>query len=375
MSNGDGSREIKEKAKLYQRLQIWLHIAGLGISAVFLIAVQLLGISGAIKNIAFGITHYFYPALAAYFFIFSMLSYIVTLPLEFYSGFILEHRFSLSNQTFPRWLSEEFKKSMVSFIIMLFVVEALYAIGRNFPATWWIAASVFWLAFSVGLAKLFPIIIMPLFYKYLPLANDDLKRRVFELAGKFGLRIIDVSEVDFSKNTRKSNAAVVGWGKTRRVVLADNLVNEFTPDEVEVVVAHEMAHYKLGHIQKLVVINTISTIAFFYLLSLTLSATASFLGASGAFDMSIFPVILLLFGLYSFLLTPLMNAYSRKLERDADKEAIRITGNTAAFISLMKRLAEKNLADEAPHPLVEILFYNHPPISKRIRMGEEYGKK
>ncbi|HPM43341.1 MAG TPA: M48 family metallopeptidase, partial [Candidatus Omnitrophota bacterium] len=343
--------------------------------SLFLIVVQVTGISAAIKDVAFKVTASFYPALAVYFSIFSALSYIVTFPVHFYSGFLLEHRFALSNQTVKRWFVEEAKGYAISFVITLAVVEALYLICRNFEANWWIPVSVFWILFTVGFAKIFPVVIMPLFYKCVPLKNEELKNKIFELAGRFNIKISDVFEIDFSKNTRKSNAAVIGWGKTRRVVLTDNLINDFTPDEVEVVAAHEFAHYALGHIQKLVSVQILSTVIFFYGLSLIMPVMASILGASDQSDILILPAIWFLLSLYSFTVAPILNAYSRKLEEDADRSAIEATKKPLAFISLMKRLSEKNLSDDSPSPLVEYLFYNHPPISKRIRMGEEYAKK
>lgn len=360
------------RAKRYQRYRIGLHIAGLAVSAAFLAAYQFLGISSYVADASLARAGSFPLALAAYFSVFSITYAVLLLPLDFLGGYVLEHRFSVSNQSLRRWASETLKQAALSFVMALLLVEVLYAVAGNAAGLWWLAVALSWLFFSIGLATIFPVIIIPLFYRYMPLSDESLRGRILALAGKFRIRILDISMIDFSKNTRKSNAAVVGWGRTRRIILTDNLVAEFTADEVETVVAHEMAHYAHNHIRKLLVIQAAGTLVFFYALSRVLPFLAVASGAEGAFDMAAFPLIVLLYGAYEFLVTPLTNAYSRRLERDADRGALDATGNAPTFISLMKRLAEKNISDVDPDPVIEYLFYTHPPISKRISMAEQY---
>lgn len=368
---GTGGR--REEAKAYQRSRIILRLSGLCDAALILAILQFTGLSSRLGAAALGLCGgSFYPALCVYFLVFSAACTVFMLPLSFYGGFLLEHRFGLSNQSFSRWLSEEIKKTVLSFPFSLALVVAYYAIGRTAGAWWWVGAAGVAASFSVVFTMVFPFIVLPLFYRCVPLADGNLKGRVLALAGKFGIPVSGVFLIDFSKNTRKANAAVIGCGRTRRVILTDTLVNDFPPDEVEVVIAHEMAHYAYGHIWKLLTVHCLSTFVFFWCLGRLLPALALVCGAAGPFDPAILPAAALFLGLFEFAVAPARHAFSRALEREADLGSIEATGKREAFISLMRRLADKNLSDENPHTLIEILFYDHPPIGKRIRMAEQY---
>jgi STE24 endopeptidase len=365
--------ERAARAKAYQRQRLILRFAGLWDAALFLAVIQFTGFSAHLRSFSLAQTGSFYPGLAVYFLVFSLLYYLFLSPLGFFGGFLLEHRFGLSSQSFARWFAEDLKGEAVSLVITTALVLAFYAIGRHFPVMWWLIASFVWLVFTILFAMVFPIVVLPIFYRSMPLADEALRHRLMRLADRFGIKVVDVSMIDYSKNTRKSNAALVGWGATRRIILTDTLVKDFSDDEIEVVVAHEMAHYAYGHIQKLVLVHALTTAVFFYLLSRVLPRLAAACGATGAFDMAILPAVALIFGLYSFVIMPFANAFSRMLEREADCGAVKATGDRGAFISLMKKLSEKNLSDENPHPVVEYLFYDHPPIGKRIRMAGRFG--
>lgn len=370
-----GIDDTTAKAKNYQRYRIVITFTSLAFSSVFLAVFQLSGISKDLATWCNGVVGNFYGSLALYILIFNATFFLTGLALDFYGGFIVEHKFALSNQTAGRWLVDEVKKAVLSFTVSLFLIEAIYAAGKFSPVHGWIFASIIWLIFTVGFSMLFPVLVIPLFYKYIPLNNDDLRLRIMTLAKKIDIIIMEISMIDFSKNSRKANAAVVGWGGTRRVVLADNLINEFTPDEVEVVIAHEMAHYKLWHIWKLVFAHTTVTVIFFYILWQGLPTIALLLGVANAFDIALLPAVVFCFATFEFVSAPFLNAYSRYLESQADRLAIDATGKLSAFVSLMKRLSWKNLSDDKPHPVIEFLFYDHPPINKRIKMAERYATK
>jgi STE24 endopeptidase len=305
-----------------------------------------------------------------YLLILGALYYIITFPLNLYETFILERKFSLSNNTYRSWIIDELKRLIISGTIFIIMMEAFYLIARNFPGVWWLACAVFWIIASIIFVKIFPLMIIPLFYKYKELSNPVLKDRAMKLAKKFNIKVLGVFEINLSKDTKKSNAAIVGWGNTKRVILADNLINEFTDDEIEVVVAHEMAHHKLNHIWKLLSIGSLSTIIFFFILNCIVQYAAGLSDTYHPFDIAALPIYLLLYALFNIVVSPIQNSISRKLETDADGMALKITNLKSAFISLMEKLAKANLSDMKPNIVIEFLFYDHPPISKRIESAK-----
>lgn len=348
------------RAKDYCNHRYALVALNLVASLLFLAIFQFSGISSSLKDFALTVSANYYAALLIYLAIFGASFYIVMFPLDLYGGFILERKFSLSNQSLGAWLKDEAKKALLSSAVFLILIEALYGIVNNIPSGWWVAASLFWIAVSLLLARLFPVIILPLFFKYSPLSKEELRARALGLAEKFHIKVMDVFEIDFSKKTKKANAAVIGWGRSRRIIMADNLVNQFTTEEAVAVLAHEMAHHKLKHVWKLILLGAASTTLFFFILSRI---------HDGIADISLFPSIYLLFVIYGVIAMPIENAISRKLERDADRMALQMTGAREPFISLMERLAEKNLSDVSPNPVIEFLLFNHPSIAKRIALA------
>lgn len=362
---------MNNRAKVYWRYRHGAYFLSLAILCAFLSIMQFSHISSKLKCAVTAISANFYISLFLYLACIGVCYYLIMLPLNFFEGFIIEHKFDLSNQGLSNWLKDDIKKSLISSAIFFFIIEMFYVIARSLPDTWWAACALFWVGFSIVFTKLFPVLIIPVFYKYTVLAKPGLRSRILKLSDFFAIKVMDIFEIDFSKNTKKSNAALVGWGKTRRVILADNLVNQFSEDEVEVVVAHEMAHSKLHHIWKIIVLNALSTTLSFFLLSKILAPIANVSGAAGPFDVSILPFIFLWLVVYGFIMMPLGNFISRKMETNADKMAIEATGLKGPFVTLMEKLGEKNLSDPAPSPLVEFLFYDHPPISKRIALASK----
>jgi len=260
----------------------------------------------------------------------------------------------------------------LSFIVSALLVESLYLTARSFPSTWWFLASIGWFVFSVVLTKIFPVLIIPIFYQSRKIDDCPLRQSIKDMTNRANIKLDDVFEINLSKNTKKSNAALVGWGDTRRVLLADNLVREFTSDEILVVVGHELAHYKHRHIWKLVTASFILTVISFGILYISAPYTASILRAGNIYDIAIFPALSFIFLLINIVLQPFINGYSRMLEREADLYALKLTGLKDAFISLMDKFSIKNLSDTNPPRIIEIMLYDHPPISKRIEMARHF---
>lgn len=306
-----------------------------------------------------------------YFFIASFAYYLLNLPVNFYQSYVLEHKFNLSSQKLRGWFIDQAKSGIISYVIGLILLYSFYYILKSFPSWWWLVVSMSWIFFSLIFAKLAPIIIIPLFFKYKKYSNEGLRSRILGLAGKMQIKILDVFEIDFSRKTHKANAALTGWGKTRRVILADTLKDKYSYDEVEVILAHEFAHYKLGHIFKLIASNSIFITVFFYLASRIIPASLKAFGLFSLSELAALPVVLIYFVLFGIVMQPLQAYISRRLERNADLMALKVTGLKEAFISMMEKLSAQNLADRNPHPLIKLFFFDHPPIGERINMAKK----
>ncbi|MCX5703163.1 MAG: M48 family metallopeptidase [Candidatus Omnitrophica bacterium] len=301
-----------------------------------------------------------------------LLYYLLSLPLTLYHSFILEHKFHLSTQRLAAWAGDQAKSAMVSYVIFLILFEAFYYILKYNPKTWWFIVSLFWIFFSVVLAKVTPVIIIPLFFKYKKLSDETLRQRIINLAEKLKIKLLDVFEIDFSSKTLKANAAFTGWGRWRRVILADTLKDKYSYDEIEVILAHEFAHYKLKHLAKLILISSAATVISFYFIFRTSGYALSLFGLSSLSDIVALPVVLIYLVIFGIIMQPLENYISRRLERSADIMALEVTGLKGAFISMMEKLASQNLSDRNPHPLIKFFFFDHPPCDERIALAKSF---
>jgi len=362
----------QEKAKRYSSIKYTLAIIDTSYLLLLLFFFQGLGLSNILAQELSALLVKPYFVVPAYVLIGYIVYYILDFPLNFYESFILEHKFSLSKQKAKDWLNDQIKTGIISYIIFLVLISAFYYILARYTQIWWLVISLFWIFFSLILAKLTPIIIIPLFFKYKKLSDEELRKRIIDLAVKAKVKILDVFEIDFSKKTLKANAAFVGWGATRRVILADTLKGKYTHDEIEVILAHEFAHCKLKHLLKLILANSVVTVILFYLIFKTSGYTLKLLGLSSLSDVAALPLMLIYFVLFAIFTQPLENYISRRLERDADKMALSLTGLKDAFISMMDKLAGQNLSDRNPHPIIKFFFFSHPPVDERIALAKSY---
>ncbi len=360
------------QAKQYSTIKYSLSIIETLYILVLLAAFLYSGLSKGLADKIPRVTQNHYLVIAVYLLVISLGYYFLNLPFNFYHSYVLEHKFSLSNQKIKHWISDEAKSGIISFIIVFILLQAFYYVLRHYPGTWWLVISLFWVFFTLILARLTPTIIVPLFFKYKRLHDETLRSRIMNLADKMEVKVFDCFEIDFSKKTLKANAAFMGWGKTRRIVLADTLKDKYTYDEIEVILAHEFAHYKLKHLLKLILVNSLVTFLTFYLIFLTNSRILGMFGLGSLSDIAALPVVFLYFLLLGIISQPLNNFISRKFEKNADALALRITGLKDAFISMMEKLANQNLADRNPHPVIKFYFFDHPPIDERINMAKAF---
>ncbi len=295
---------------------------------------------------------------------------LITFPLTFLSGFVLEHRFNLSRQNLAGWIWRRVKSYFVGGILGMLLILGLYALMWSAGDFWWAWAAIGYLLITVVLGRLVPILILPLFYKTTPLDDEELSTRLERLADGTGLTIDGVYRLHLSKETRKANAALTGLGRSRRVLLGDTLLDEFTPEEIEVVFAHEVGHHVYRHLPKSVALSVLTTTAGLWLVDRLLGYVAPALGYDSFSDPAALPLVLLVLSAFGLILSPLQNALSRFYERQCDRYALERTGDRLAYRSAFIKLARLNKSDPDPNPVIVALFYDHPPIRERVAMAE-----
>lgn len=364
----------QEKAQQYARIQRRFLLADLGLGLLLLVLWLVLGWSTALRDWIQTWTENPWLAVAVYGAIFGGVFYLIDLPLSYYTGFILPHRFEQSNQTLRGWIVDQGKSLLISLLIGGAILEVIYFVLRTAPDVWWLWTGVFLLVFNILLANLAPILILPLFYQlnHLSEEHQDLEQRLLQLAHQAGTNVRGVFTFDLSQRTKSANAALTGLGNTRRILLGDTLISDFPPDEIETVLAHELGHHAHHDIPLGILFQTLTTFGGLYLASLVLQIGIRFLGFESAADLAALPLFGLAIGLYGLLTMPLGNAYSRWRELMADRFALDLTGKNTAYASALTRLANQNLAEINPEPWVEFLLYSHPALGKRIQMAEEY---
>ncbi len=365
---------LESKAKSYTKIKNNIKLFQLLFYPAILFFILYFRMNKNIEKFVSNITQPPYLKLLVYFTIFGMLLYLIGLPINFLSQFILEHKFQLSNQSLGDWLKKELKTGIISYIIGLPFIAAIYFFIRNSPYYWWLSSALLWIFISIFLGKFAPILILPLFYKVKPVLEPELNNKILNLAKKSKIGVKGVFQINFSKDTKKANAALVGIGKTRRIILCDTLLKNFKIDEVETVLAHELGHHKGSHIRRLLFLSSVLTLLNFYLANQFFIKTHYYFSIRGLEDIAGIPVLFFEISIFSLFAKSVLNFYSRRLETFADNFSLRLTDNPVAFKDTMKKLAEQNLQDLSPNRFVEFLLYDHPPISKRIALAERYRK-
>jgi len=305
-------------------------------------------------------------AVAIYVLFLALLAEALQLPLAFYQDVVLDRRYELSTQATSRWWMDRLKTLLVGLPLLVVAAVVVWTLVRWSPDHWWYVAAVCFAATLVLLAHIAPVWLLPLFYRCEPLQRPTLSQRLVALAERAGTQVLGVFEWQVSDRTRKANAALTGIGRTRRILLSDTLLAEHSDDEVEVIVAHELAHHVHHDIWRAIAFESALILVGFYLADRVLGMAVGHFGVTAKFDVAALPLLVLSGGAVSLAFLPLVNAVSRIHERRADRYALDLTGNTAAFTSAMKRLSAQNLAEERPSRWVEMFFYRHPPIADRL---------
>ena len=369
----------EDKATRYHRRKRQASVAAVVVSALLLGGLIPSGWSAAMRDAAVAAAARVAPgALQAptivlvYVVLLALINAAVGLPLDFYSGFALERRYGLSNETFGAWVRDQAKSFAIGLLLGGAAAELIYWLIRLSPDRWWLSAGALFTALIVVLTNLAPVLLLPLFYSVKPLARDALRARLLALADRAGARVLGAYEWGLSDKTKKANAALAGIGVTRRILVSDTMLAEYSDDEIEVVLAHEIAHHVHGDIWKGIAFESLLVFVGFRLASGVLRAAAVLAGLAGVDDVAGLPLLLLAAGAVSLVMVPVAHAMSRAFERSADRFALDLTRNPGAFISAMRRLGAQNLAEEHPSRVVQWLFYSHPPIRDRIAAAQSF---
>jgi STE24 endopeptidase len=368
------NQERQQQAKIYARIQRRLMLVDLGIGGIYVLSWLIFGWSIRLRDALLVYTNNEWLLVALYAMVFGGLLGLISLPIRYYESYILPHRFGLSNQTLRNWVSDQAKMALVGGGLGLFLIEIVYAVLRIAPESWWLWATAIMVLFNVLLANLAPLVLFPIFYKFQPLSEQhaDLGARLLRLAEQARTKVVGVYQFDMSRRTKAANAALIGLGNTRRIILGDTLLNEFSADEIETVLAHELAHHVHKDIPLGIAVESAILLMGFYLSSRILDWGVAFYGLSGPGDIAGLPLLAIAFGVFGLVTMPLSNAYSRWRERLADEYALRVTQNGPAFASAFSRLANQNLADADPPAWEEFLLYSHPALRKRIALAQSY---
>ena len=359
-----------QDAKAYNRIKLALGITSSLLSFALLVTLVTTPAGRSIAAWCTSVSPNPYGALLLFACAVGVLQSTLTLPLSWYSGYIVEHRFALSNQSPPQWALERLKGLALGAPLAAGVFCILYYSLGTFGHLWWLPVGTAMTLISVVLVRIAPVLIMPLFYRFTPIDDGTLKERILGLCARAGVHVEGVFSFNLSKNTRKANAAFTGIGRSRRIILGDTLMSSFSEEEIETVFAHELGHYRYGHIRSGIIIGTVSTFAGLFFAARLYETSAAALNFASVTDLAALPLLAIWLSLFGLVTSPIGNVISRRHERQADAYAVRTTGMRDAFTSALRKLSAMNLADPDPHPVVEFMFYSHPPVAKRIRALE-----
>jgi STE24 endopeptidase len=355
-----------QKAGQYQRTKLTMSIVAMALNVVVPLVFLLAGGSEAIRNLVEGWTTISALIVVLYLLVAGAGLQLIEFPFEIYSGFIVEKKFNLLKVSFASWLWDWFKGTLIQSVLLVIVISGMYWLLRSQPELWWLWAAIGATVLVIILMALVPVLLLPLFYKFEPIPEGELKDRLFALADQIGTHVHGVYVWHLGDKTSKANAAVTGWGRTRRIIISDTLIDSNTPEEIEVVMAHELGHHVRWDVWKMLAVSTILIFISFFVIDLALTAWIDSLGLRGVADIAGLPLVLIVGVGVSLVALPISNWLSRKAETAADLYALNLTGLRDEFISAMNKLGDQNLAQKQPNRFVELIFHSHPSIQRRI---------
>jgi STE24 endopeptidase len=374
MDNNSSSEPVLDakrqaEARRYARTQRYLSLADYLLGGVFLVVLLVSGLSRHL------IDFLALPAVpsALIYFLGLMAAYsLITAPLDYYTGLVLPRRYGLSRQTASDWLGDHLKTAGLGLLLGSALVALAYWLLLITPQWWWLWGWLVVMLISLVLSVLAPVLILPMFFKTRPLPDGDLKDGLQKLAQEARVQVGGIYTIEFSAKSTTANAALMGAGATRRIVLSDTIIGKYTPAEITVIMAHEMGHQRHRDMLRLFVFQSLVLLASFYLSGLLFKAMVNAFAFHGVSDAAALPLLVIIFGLMGLAMTPLTTFFTRIVESQADLFALKLTGDPGSFISSMAKLTDQNLAEGAPPRWVEVLLDDHPSYRQRVAMAQRF---
>ncbi len=358
-----------EKSTAYTIEKGFLTLLSDSVSSVVVLTVILTGSFGVLDETIRRTSMHPYLVGIIYFAVLSLFFYLVSLPFKIYSQFKLEEKYGFNRMTVKIFIFDQLKGLGVSAVLLIIVLSALFFFMDKSGRLWWILASAGIIGFQVVLSILYPLVIAPLFNKFSPLEEGELKETLEQMAERNDFSVKGIFVMDGSKRSAHSNAYFTGFGKVKRIVLFDTLIEKLTPPQLAGVLAHEIGHEKKHHLLKGLILSFFVTVFIFFILDWFMNYLPLYqaFGFHRASYHAILVIISFCSGPFTFFLTPLFTMWSRKHEYEADRYAVKITGNKDGLKDGLIVLAKENLTNLTPHPLYSFFHYSHPTIGERLR--------
>ncbi len=359
----------QQRAREYSRLSRHGFFLQLGIGLVLLLTLLFTGASAMLA----GVLPFPFPWSVALYLLILALGYVaIVAPLEYYQDFVLPHRYGLSTQALTDWLGDKAKALVLGLLLGLCLVIIAYWLMENIHALWWLGAALFLFLLTLLLTWLTPVVFIPMFFKLKPLEEGELKNRLLSLAGQAGVNIKNVFAMNLSSKATTANAMLSGWGKSRRIIFSDTLLQGYSWNEIEVTLAHELGHHLHRDMAKLLTVRAVAFLLAFYLASRCLGAGVALFSFQGVGYLVALPWLILVLAVFLSMFQPLLNWYNRRVELKADRSALELSRNPQAFISLMTKLTDQNLSEANPSRWIKLLFYDHPTYNERVKLAHDY---
>ncbi|WP_372805847.1 M48 family metallopeptidase [Pontiella sp.] len=360
-------------AKEYDAIHNRLFLLQILVLGLLLAVYQFSGASAALANgLAWRFGENMWWATNAVYTLVSVFGFAAFMsPFGFYGDYVLEQHYGLSNETVGDWLFDFFKSLVIDLVIATILFSVIYAFLRWFPELWWLSASAFYILFAVVLSTIAPVVIMPLFHKFVPLEEGDLSIAVNRMMREAGIEVVGVFKWGLEGKTTTANAAFAGFGKTKRIVLGDTLLSGYSQEEILAILAHEVGHYKNRDSLRLMLTGSLLATAGFYIAHYCLLALTGFFDIPHIYDIGAAPVFIFCLFVFSLVSMPIANLHSRRREFAADAYAVATMGSPDALVSAFEKLADQNLSNKEPARWVELLLHSHPSMARRIERARQ----
>lgn len=362
---------ITDEMIRHSRLSDALYFVGLAWSAGALLLLLFSGASRRMRDVAMRIKAQPFVAGVLYIALFTCAMAILEFPFAYYAGFVVPHQFDLSDQPFGSWMADMLKGMAVNLVIAGVLGSLALLAVRKFRR-WWLVLWSVSIPLIILMIVIQPIVLDPIFNKFEPLRDQVLREKLLTLAARAGIERSRVYQVDKSKQTKTMNAYVNGIGPTNRIVMWDTLLAKLDHDEVLAVMGHEMGHYVLKHIWKGTAFGIGVSFVALFLLQRIYERTSPRFGFTGPGDPASVPLLLLIAGALSFLLSPVTSGCSRYIEHEADKFGLELTHLNEACATAFVKMAEDSKRDPSPNAFMKYWLYSHPPIAERIPFALQY---